>query len=52
MLVEVAYDESYVHDVLKRLKRFYFSCMLPRLAEDFKEGRLKLTKGFCDIMSG
>ena len=50
MLGDVVYDENYVHDV-RRLKCFYFASMLPRLADDFKGGRLKLTKRYKDILS-
>ena len=45
------FDENYVHDVVRRLKCFYFASMLPRLADDFKSGRLKLTKRYKDIFS-
>ena len=51
LLVDVVYDENYVRDVIRRLKCFYFASMLPRLADDFKVGRLKLTKRYKDIFS-
>ena len=51
LLVDVVYDENYVHDVVRRLKCFYFASMLPRLADDFSGGRLKLTKRYKDILS-
>ena len=51
LLVDVVYDENYVHDVVHRLKCFYFASMLPRLADDFNGGRLKLTKRYEDIFS-
>ena len=51
ILVDVAYNELYVLDLVCRLKRFYFTSMLPRLADDFREGRLKFCEGYKDIVS-
>lgn len=50
LLVDVC-NEKYAHDVVCRLKSFYFSSMLPRLVDDFKGGRLKITKRYKDILS-
>ncbi|KAK7495572.1 hypothetical protein BaRGS_00013270 [Batillaria attramentaria] len=49
MLVPVHYNEEYVHHHVNRLRNFYFSSMLPRLADDFNAGSLKLCKGYTDI---
>lgn len=51
LLVDVDFNEEYVHSLIMRLKKFYFLTMLPRLADDYNEGRLKLCREYKEAMS-
>ncbi len=46
----VQYDEAFVTELVKRLRGFYFSRMLPRLVEEYAAGRLKLNERYIEIM--
>lgn len=49
--LEVPYDEEYTKTQMLHLKNFYFTCMLPRLADDFSSKTLKLCKNYLDLIN-
>ncbi|KAK7482091.1 hypothetical protein BaRGS_00026675 [Batillaria attramentaria] len=49
ILINVEYDEKYTQSLVERLKRFYFTTMLPRVVEDFNGSRLTLSKLYMTV---
>lgn len=50
VVLNVQFDEMFVREQVKRLRAFYFSCMLPRLVDEFVGGRLKLDERYAEIV--
>lgn len=46
----VQYDEAFVRELVKRLRGFYFSRMLPRLVDEYAAGWFKLNKRYTEII--
>ncbi|XP_041947353.1 uncharacterized protein LOC121708620 [Alosa sapidissima] len=49
--LEVPYDKEYTKTQMCHLKNFYFTHMLPRLADDFLTKTLKLCQNFVDLVN-
>ena len=39
VLLDIEYDEKYVQYAVQHLKHFYFGKMLPRIVDDYSDGR-------------
>ncbi|KAJ8364833.1 hypothetical protein SKAU_G00136640 [Synaphobranchus kaupii] len=50
VVLYVQFDEMFVREQVKRLRAFYFSCMLPRLVDEFVGERLKLDERYAEIV--
>lgn len=51
ILLDVGYNDAFVQRHVERLRKFYLGKMLPRLTDDFREGRLRLTLAYRKLMS-
>lgn len=51
VLINIEYNDLYVNQEVSRLKQFYFQKMLPRLADDFRERRLKLSADYVNLVT-
>ncbi|XP_063073553.1 uncharacterized protein LOC134464036 [Engraulis encrasicolus] len=48
--IEVPYDQDFVEEHIPRLRTFYFSHMLPKIVDDFVEGRLQFCSRYLSIV--
>ena len=48
--VDVEYNLAYINEHLNRLRTFYIKKMLPRIADEFEEDRLKFSKLFIKFL--
>lgn len=48
--IEVPYDQGFVQGHITRLRTFYFSHMLPKIVDDFVEGRLQFCTKYLSIL--
>lgn len=49
--LDVPYDKSFVNTYMQRLLSFYFKHMLPKLVDEFVEGRLQLSDSYMKMVS-
>ena len=48
-VIDVAYDQAYMDQVLPRIREFYFRHLLVRLADEFSSKRLKLSSEYRSV---
>lgn len=48
--MDIPFDQAYAQTQVQYLQRFYFTHMLPKLADDFAVGKLTLCKKYLDIL--
>ena len=47
--LQVPFNQTYVDQHVERLRNFYFSKMLPKVVDDFDQGRLQLCSKYKDL---
>ena len=47
--LEIPFDQAYTQTQVQYLQHFYFTHMLPKLADDFEVGKFTLCQKYLDI---
>ena len=47
--LDIPFDQAFVEKEIIRLRKFYFSHMLPRLVDDFNSGRFEFKSSYADM---